>query len=362
MSATYLRHFTRASLCLTRQAAIRPTNKLIHNAGTLPHLRHLTTTPFRAAIARVLPSRNSFAQVRFTKADIPPLSFWTFHVRPPVVPDGEASPAACFEACHRYAELAIEDAPGWRQRALSAAPTAAGDDGTIPLSTLHYAALLAMRSPATGGHLATHILHTGVMLNYAPSVLTMARLGFKADKLDKPQFAPAKDALGKLASSANDRDAYYRADALTLMGLVHARQGTYAGDDRALRFFNDAAQAARAPDAAWQWRVSAVLEQSRIYVRRKQIDLAREVLRTASHELDNAEACFEYAMLLPSDDPERTPMIERAAISGVEGAAREMGQIELQRAAERGLSSTERRQRRLIAEEWMGVAADVAII
>lgn len=361
MSAPYVRHFTRLSLHLSRQAAIRPT-KIIHHAGRIPHLRPLTSTPFRLAKARVPPHRNSFAQVRFTLADVPPLSFWVNHVRPPLIPDGEVSPAECLEACRRYASLAIEDAPGWRQRALS--PTGPGgnrEDGTIPLSTLHYASIMLMSSPATGGHLATHMLHTGVTLDYAPSVLAMARMALKVGRLHDPQFAATKEALERLASGPKS-DPYYRPDALTLMGLLHARQGTPAGDERALRFFSDAEKAARVPNAVWQWRPSAVLGQSRTYVRRKQPDRAREVLQIAAKELDNAEVCFEYAMLLPADDPERMPMLERAAVSGVEGAAREMGRIELQRAAEEGLSSAERREREVLADEWLAIAGDKALI
>ncbi|OTA60779.1 hypothetical protein K449DRAFT_383512 [Hypoxylon sp. EC38] len=367
MSAPYFRHFMRLSpsLHLSRQAAIRST-KIIHNAGRIPHLRPLTSTPFQLAKVRVPLHRNTFAQVRFTLADVPPLSFWTSNARPPLIPDGEVSPAEFLAACRRYAYLAIEDAPGWRQRHLSTTTTTASggnfaNDGTIPLSTLHYASILLMRSPAAGGHLATHILHTGVTLNYAPSVLTMARLGLKAGKLDNLQFSPAKEALERLASGRN-RDPYHRADALTLMGLLHARQGTSAGDERALRFFGDAAEAAKTPGATWQWRPSAVLEQSRTYIRRKQVDRAREVLRTAARELDNADVCFEYAMLLPADDPERMPMLERAAVSGVEGAAREMGRIELERVAEEGLSSAERREREVLADEWLGIAGDKALL
>lgn len=361
MSVPYIRHLVRLPLYQPWQGAIRPT-KLIRPAGRIPHLRPLTSTSFRLAKARVLPHRNTFAQVRFTLADVPQLSFWTKHARPPLIPDGEASPAEFLEACQRYASLAIEDAPGWRQRALTPSPTGGNrDEGTIPLSTLHYASSILMRFPAAGGHLATHILHTGVTLNYAPSVLTMARLGLKAGRLDDPQFALAKEALERLASSPKS-DAYYRPDALTLMGLLHARHGTSAGDERALRFFSDAEKAARVPNAAWQWRPDAVLEQGRTYLRRKQPDRAREVLSSAVKEVDNADVCFEYAMLLPADDPERMPMLERAAVSGVEGAAREMGHIESQRAAEEGLSSAERREREFIADEWLGIAGDKALI
>ncbi|KAI0834829.1 hypothetical protein F5Y06DRAFT_277993 [Hypoxylon sp. FL0890] len=365
MSTTYIRNFIRLPSLLYRQAGIRPTNtKTVCHAGRISHLRPLSTTPFRPAKARVLAHRNSFAQVRFTLANVPALSFWESHVGPPLVPEGEVLPAECLEACRRYASLAIEDAPGWRQRALTPAVTTSGEhnsDDPIPLSTLYYAAVLLMRFPSEGGHLATHILHTGVTLNYAPCILTMARVGIITDKLNRPQFEPTKEALEKLASNPN-REAYYRADALTLMGLFHARQGTSAGDDRALQFFRDAEKVARAPNATWHWRSSAALEQSRIYIRRKQPDLAREVLRVAAPKLDNAELCFEYAMLLPPDDPERMVMVQRAAISGVEGAAREMGRIESQRAAEEGLSSTERREREILADEWLGISRDKALI
>ncbi|KAI1144338.1 hypothetical protein F5Y05DRAFT_24230 [Hypoxylon sp. FL0543] len=363
MSTTCIRSFTRLHILLSRQAATRPRLKTIYHAGSkIPNLRPLSSTPFRPVKARELRDQDLFAKPHFALSDVPPLSFWTSNVGPPIVLDGEVSPVECLEACRRYASLALENAPGWQRRSITTSTTTTGKRASapIPISILHYVALILLRVRGERQYMAAHILYTGTTLNYAPAVLTMARLGVNASMLDKPAFAVAKEALGRLASSRAS-DPYYRADALTLLGLHHAQRGTPEGDNRALRCFEDAEKAAQAPDAAWQWRASAVLEQSRILVRREQEDRAREALRAAL-ELDNADVCFAYAMLLPADDPERTPLLQRAAVSGVKGAAREMARIEERRAAEEGLGATERRIRQVIADEWAAIAGDKAVL
>ncbi|KAI1781428.1 hypothetical protein F4818DRAFT_37781 [Hypoxylon cercidicola] len=375
MPTTSLRNLVR--LYTPIRQVTRPPLPLFRHAG--PILRRPATTK-----VRVPPSRNSFEKVRFVAADIPRLSFWTANARPPTVPSEDAVGAAeCLEACRQYVALAVEDRPGWRQRAL-ATKSGVSPDGKIPLYTLHYAAVVLMQQ-AAAGHLATHILHTGVLLGYAPSVLTMARLGLERDLLDRAHFAPAKEALEKLASAfssssssaGTDRGGVaehhvYLADALTAMGLACARSSnTAAAQDRALRFFGSAGRVASsyADAGAWQWRASAALEQAAIYLRRGDRERARAALRGAAYELDSPEACFRYAQLLgeEGDDPEeRVALLRRAAVSGVEEAARELSRVELRRLEDddkgRGLSEGEKRYRRFLADEWSAIAGDKALI
>ncbi|KAI1397859.1 hypothetical protein F4819DRAFT_470583 [Hypoxylon fuscum] len=380
MSTNSLRKLTCLSK-LSRQITTRHNGNIISHISRINQARPISSTPRRPAKAREVAHRNTFAEVRFTASDVPPLSFFTAQARPPLVTSDEVTPSECFEACQQYARLAVEDSPGWRQRALTTTTTTFSSNSTtpgkIPLYVLHYAAVMLMQSPTSAGHLATHILHTGVTLAYAPSILTIARLGLKRHMLDRPHFAPAKEALERLAAARapGQSDGRYRPDALALLGLAHAQLGS---DDRALWLLGGAAAAAkfqaqaqdgerwRAP--TWHWGASAVLEQAKILARRRQADRARDVLREAARELDNADVCYQYALLLGEDDPERTAMLQRAAISGVEDAAREMGQAELRRLQEeegRGegrMDERERRDRRVIAEEWLGVAGDRAII
>ncbi|KAI4868951.1 hypothetical protein F4820DRAFT_408361 [Hypoxylon rubiginosum] len=400
MMTTSLRHLVRLYTPI-QQVTRNPPLPLFRHAGHILHSRPATVR------ARVPPGRNSFEKVRFTIADVPPLSFWAEYIKHPMIQPDEVSAAECLEACRRYAALAIENSPGWRQRALTTtAPTittsngnsggaSSQDDGKVSLRTLNYVFAFLIQS-GTAGHLATHIMHSGVMLGHAPSVLTAARLALERDLLDRPHFAPAKEALERLAASASssspssssrsstkrldrgnssgDGDGdYYLADALTAMGLIHARQNTPAGDERALRFFDRASHAAAAA-AAWQWRASAVLAQTKIHLRRGRRDRARELLRETAPMLDNAEAYYQYAQLLEGeiDDPERVALLERAAVGGAEGAAREMSRVELLRLEEEdgekkaggkgGLSEREKRDRRFLADEWLVIAGDKASI
>ncbi|KAI1100388.1 hypothetical protein F4804DRAFT_319093 [Jackrogersella minutella] len=368
MSTTSLRPLLRIPTYLLR-STLRPTTvktpvKILHHAVRTPHLRPLSSTLSRPdkTRARVLPTRNSFAQVRFKPIDVPGLRSWEEFVKLPVIAEGGVSAVECHEACQRYAALAVEDKSGWRKRVLSASATSVTETG-IPLSTLHYAALMLMQSPAGGrGHIATHILHSGVLLDYPPAVLAMARLGLRSGKSARPQFELASEALARLANTPpGGKNAYYRADALTLRGLHAASPHTRAGDDRALHLFVVAAAAA-ASEGPWQWAASAALEQSRIYVERGQPERAREVLRPRVEELDNADVCLQYALLLRESDPERLSLLERAAVSGVEAAARELGRMGAESAKEPGLSPAERVERRVLADEWMGIARDKSFV
>ncbi|XXG96740.1 hypothetical protein Hte_003031 [Hypoxylon texense] len=449
MSTASLRHLVRLYNPI-RQATRKPPLPVFRHTGHILHSRPATVR------ARVSPSRTSFEKVRFTASDVPPLDFWTEHLQQPWFESDDESPykvgaAACHSACRRYAALAIQDKPGWRQQALTTSPTISssgayssrgGDDGggKVSLHTLNYVVAMLIRS-ATAGHLATHIVHSGVMLGYPPSVLTMARLGLERDLLDRPQFLPTKEALHKLAtldpvptfpsssksksnkpgatkqpgrgsssSSSDDDDYYYLPDALTAVGLIHARRKEPQGDKRAVRYFDQARAAAAststttatplAPPSGgpgiWQWRASAVLALVEVYLRRGQRDLARALLRESVPELDNAEACYQYAqLLLPPEDggegegggedenekvekknyAERVALLERAAVSGVEEAAREMSRVELRRLEEddekekkkkkaggKGLSEREKKDRRFMVEEWLVIAGDKGVV
>ncbi|KAI2613286.1 hypothetical protein GGR54DRAFT_616052 [Hypoxylon sp. NC1633] len=387
MPTTSLRHFTRL-LTPFRWATAR--NITTYGSRTHPK-------PKTANTSRIIPNSGptgskarltpDFGQVRFTAQDVPPLTYWITAVGPPYVLNGEVTAAECHEVCQRYAALALEDAPGWRQRHIalpfssSSARTGAGagtgrakpdDRNKIPLPTLHYVAVMLMHSRT--GHIATHMLHTGVALLYPPSVLTLARTGLRRDLLDRPQFRSTREALQKLSSSSQPPPgidvAYYRADILTVAGLAQTRLHTREADDRALKYFAAAATAASGPEpsaSAWQWRVTAVLTQSQIHLQRGERERALAILRQAARELDNEQLCYRYAMQLPADDPERGTMLQRAAVSGVAEAARELGRVEEERLKDeekgdgRGAIMSVK-ERRCLADEWLAIAGDKAVI
>ncbi|KAI1643415.1 uncharacterized protein F4817DRAFT_254724 [Daldinia loculata] len=341
-----------------------------HHGRLPPPARSISTTPAPRVKARVPLHRNTFIKIRFTEADVPSLPFWTKHTIPPFVPNGEVSPTQCLEACKRYVHLAIENKPNWQQRNLS--PTAASPttrDGTIPFFTLHYAAITLLLFAQTPGNrfLALHILTTGTTAGYAPSALTLARLGHKTNNLENPQFAHAKESLAKLLASPDrsSSSSEYRPDTLTLAALVQIATNTRAGTDRATQLLEDASKAysAAGENAVWHWRARGVLALSRLLLERKQTARARAILSAAVKELDDPEICFQYAMLLPRSDPQRRVLIQRAAVSGVEEAAREMAKETLESLEEeKGLSAWERKARGVIADEWAGIAGDKAIL
>ncbi|KAI0851638.1 hypothetical protein F5Y00DRAFT_228806 [Daldinia vernicosa] len=340
-----------------------------HHGRLPPPARPISTAPAPRVKARVPPHRNTFTQIRFTEADIPSLPFWTKHTVPPFVPNGEVSPAQCLEACKRYVPLAIENKPNWQQRNLS--PTVASPtthDGTIPFFTLHYAAITLLLFAQTPGNrsLAIHILATGTTAGYAPSALTLARLGHKTSSLDKPQFAHAKEALATLLASPDrsSSSSEYLPDTLTLAALVQLATNTRPSTDRAMQLLEDAsrAYAAAGGSAVWHWRASGVLALSRLFLERKQTSRARAALSAAVKELDDPEISFRYAMLLSRSDAQRRVLVQRAAVSGVEEAAREMARETRESLEEEGLSAWERKARGVIADEWAGIAGDKGIL
>ncbi|KAI5862313.1 hypothetical protein GGS23DRAFT_92510 [Durotheca rogersii] len=375
----------------------------IPSGSHLASARSISSTRRTAEKVRAVPHRDTFARVRFTVADVPPPSVWAPRARDLLLPEDDKliHPEACSEACGRYAALAISGERGWRHRALSASVSSHGNDSRILLYTLHYAAVMMItRPPVLAGHLATHILHTGAMLDYAPSALTLARIALRRGLFNGPQFLDARGAVERLARKDSNSSPYYRPDALTLLGLAQIqRQNQQAGadpeaDDRALRYFEEAAQIfadarrgsgdgdGRPAAVAWQWFSSAVLAQARIYLRRGWERAAVTALRIGVYELDNAEAHYELAQLLRTPSPGETEpgtrregekgggagewmnLLQKAAISNVDAAARELAHLELCRAdagtdGEDGLTA---RERRVLADEWLGIAGDEATV
>ncbi|KAI1758974.1 hypothetical protein GGR53DRAFT_186220 [Hypoxylon sp. FL1150] len=415
-----LRHLTRLYSPTVRQQATRRPLFFRSTAAANVH-QILQQSQSRTATARVRapPTRATLEKVRFHPDDAPDVPFWEKQLRPPIVPAGEVSAVECFRACRLYVALAIGNEPGWRRKYLTTATKSSSsgnnpqdgngnDDGDISMFTLQYVAVVLIKSNACPA-IGIHVLHTGVLLGYAPSILSLARLGLNRDMLDIPQLAPTKEALQALIASsstsssssssststkskskskskahpnnaakktaaADDNDLYL-ADTLTLMGLAHARHGTASDNDRALRFFGLAGLAASASASSgttgtWLWRADAVIAQAAIHLKRNQRARALEVLGAAMQEMDDADVTYEYARLLDEGDAERWRLMQRAALRRSDKAAREMGRREWrlleeeeERAREGGkrLSEREKRERRFIADEWLAIAGDKSV-
>ncbi|KAI0181082.1 hypothetical protein GGR52DRAFT_583526 [Hypoxylon sp. FL1284] len=430
MPSASLRHLTRLYGPLRPAARAAAALPLFRHAGPTLHSRPTSST---GKFFNML-GRDVLEQVRFKESDVPPRSFWEERAAPPYIGGDEVTPEECFDACRRYAALAVEGTPGWRRRALVVShPTRArarDSSGKISMYTLHYVAVLMIQRVSNdANHMLMHILQTGVVLRYAPSILTLANLALRRNLLDRQHFEPTKEALEELAYPSSSSSAAksapaarsistrppkpdpYRADALTLLGMEQARLNTDDGDRRALRHLEDAEAAAAAfaatqPSAPsdysfWSWHATCLLEQARIHERRGRASRAREVLRAAATagSLDNAAVCYRYAMLLPADDPARAPLLRRAAVSGVDDAAREMSRVELaplereERARKRKdwlrrfggreqdeegrrevgdgrgkegdvapLTDRQKREMLVLADEWLAIAGDKALV
>ncbi|KAI1805883.1 hypothetical protein F4811DRAFT_203152 [Daldinia bambusicola] len=388
----------------------RKTTKFHHNHLFLLVLvpvpvRPLSTTPAPRLKAAGVPHRNGFiSTTRFTQADIPDLSFWLHHAVPPLVPNGEVAPAQCLEACVRYVQLATEGAHGWQKRRLSATATSPAilADGRIPLFTLHYAAatLLLFGRTRPCYLLSLHILTTAASLGYVPSVLDLAHIGHRTGGLDRPQFEYAREGLARLVAAAtttnsnnnnpnnrSDSGREYRLDVLTLAAMVQLSEPTTrASTDRAVRLLEEAFKTYAAATGAtvegekekdttsttststpiWERRATAALTLSQLYVDRKQVSRARDLLASVAKELDNPEVYFRWAMLLDESDLRRRVLVQKAAVSGVEAAAREIAReiresLKVEEGGER-LSNWDRKAREVMAHEWAAIAGDEAIL
>ncbi|KAI1757426.1 hypothetical protein F4782DRAFT_478550 [Xylaria castorea] len=402
---------------LVQQSSKSSSNPLLRQVT--PRLSH-EHTPFSAKhclystasgrrVARAVADPNTFARARFARADIPPWEFWDAQARAPLVTDLSAD--ECLQTAHAYADAALKNAPGWRERLITTAdqsPHGKDEDETLSAYTLHYVAvMIVMNRLVDALHLATHILHTLTGLDYVPSILTLVRIGLTRQMLDQPQFEPAVQGLERTLrriGDGSDKDTTssggnkidLAADACTLRALIYAAENTREGDTNALRWFRRAykiggtaapttSQAASQPyskgqqkgevggaskdsdeiegahfDPHWQWKASFALGVAAICMKRGEPEKAAAMYALAASELDNATGYLEMANVLEktgkADTDQYVEALEKAAVSRDREAARKLGTREWDRAAEKGLGKWEKRKRQVIAEEWMGVA------
>ncbi|RYP67485.1 hypothetical protein DL771_007216 [Monosporascus sp. 5C6A] len=323
----------------------RSTRNRILRAGSMSPAPFSTTSRSSVKVT-VGPRRDSFANARFTTVDVPPFEFWAAQARPPLVDD--LSPEECAATARKYAALALEDPPNWRETLTT--------KHDISLYTLHHLAnMIIMGPPSPAWNLGTHILYTCVQLSYRPSILTMVRLALRSNNLGGRQFSAAEEAFARLLARRDDPDA------CTLQGLIYAKQDSRAADDRASEWFRRAIQIGGEEPGAWEWQLSCVMGLATIYVKQKHGKQAKEMLRYAAVNLDIPEACWLYASVLDKHDAKRPSWLKKAAASGIEAAARELAQIELAGLDDGGLSRKKRAEKAALAEEWLGIAGDKAL-
>jgi hypothetical protein len=281
--------------------------------------------------------KGTFARARFTKDDIPPLSFWKDAVRQ--VP--ELTPQECDRVANTYVRLAVADRPGWREKL--------GED----YATLHHLAILLMNGPpGPGFHIALHIYYTLTMLDYAPSILTLVRLARTRQKLGESQFQLAEDKFAALARRRDDPNA------CTLQGLLLTAQLTPAADAEALEWFRTAALLGGEVPGAWEWQLTCALEMGKAHLRLGNRERAKAIWGYCAKELDSAEGCWLYCSVLDESDPERYDWVCKAAISGVKDAAEEMARLQglAARNPPEGASEWDKKAAAVMQKEWETIA------
>ncbi|KAF2965842.1 hypothetical protein GQX73_g7741 [Xylaria multiplex] len=407
-----LSHLAQSSKALNSPILPQHTPQRGHRHSPLLSTRSPYSTASSRTVAKKLTTRDAFAKVRFTRADVPPRGFWDAQARAPLVTDLSAD--ECLHAAQAYADAALKDNSGWREQLIvvNDDSTAWSSDGkgkgkTLSAYTLYYVAVMIMMSPpGPVSYLATHILNTLVGLRYTPSILTMVRLALNRRMVGQPQFEPAFEELERILrrigdgssskSISKDTNINLAADACTLRALLYAEENTREGDNNALRWFRRAyeidttsseSRIQPTPTAGqtrlgekrkedvnsgseeikgarfnpyWQWKVSFALGVAAIRMKRGETGKARGMYEVASSELDNAAGYLGLATILEkmgeTDTDKYIESLEKAAVSGDLDAARMMGMRERSRAVERGLNKREKRKRQVIAEEWMSIA------
>ncbi|KAI0199544.1 hypothetical protein F4808DRAFT_207376 [Astrocystis sublimbata] len=383
--------------------------------STPHHLFSTTPRPRRKIRVAAVPTRDTFARVRFTRADVPPLEFWAAHARAPLVTDLSADD--CFQTARRYASAALKNATQWREHLIDTTDSFTSPDNQrsiISAYTLHYVAAVIMLNQPGGAasHMALHILHTLAGLGYTPSILTMVRMALQRRMLHLPQFEPAVQGFERIlrrigdgpgrngADAKSGSQVDFAADACTLRALMYAAENTRESDNNALRWFRKAYEigGSTAPEAStqgppsparrpskqqageadaneasgrvangekfspvWQWEVSFALGIAAIRLKRGELDKAADMYTFASSELDNAMGYLGLADVLEKTgksgtDERYVEALNKAAVSGILEAARKLANREWDGAAEGGLSTWEKRKRQVVAEEWMAIA------
>ncbi|KAI1484998.1 hypothetical protein F5X96DRAFT_683174 [Biscogniauxia mediterranea] len=341
--------------------------------------------------ALIPPSRDTFARARFKRSDLPPVSFFASQLRPPITSTTTPtlpSARSCHRALEQYLALALSpSAPlTWRDKLPFSSSSSSSSSSGPSLATLHTGATALILGPeGPAWRVALHVLHTGALRGYAPSVLTLVRFGLRARGLGQPQFEVAEAALrrlveGRKSPQLEDEVRPYLPDAYTLMGLVCAARDTRRDDDEALLWFRRAVESDAAAEKGssseeeekegedhisndrWQWKESCLLGAATIRMKRGEHARAEPLLRYAADVLDSAKACSALATLPGHADARSRFYLGKAAVNGMPDACREMGRRETERASQEGLSEWERKRSLAFADEWMAMVGDKGLI
>ncbi|KAH8194145.1 hypothetical protein TruAng_011692 [Truncatella angustata] len=331
---------------VTRQNCLRGSSIQTPN---IAHSAAFSTTRSQNAVPRKVPG--TFAKARFSKMEVPQLAFWKSMARPPLVVDTE--PDEFFRTTHVYVDLAVADKAGWRI-------TLKDPPHSLSYATLHYAAAMIMNGPVGPAYqIALHIYHTLVTLNYPPSIITVIRLAFMRNKLGQPQFSLAEEKFAALLRRKDDPNA------CAMQGIILASKLTPETDKQALQWFRTAASLGGEEPGAWDWQASCAMEMGKVYLRMNNTNKANEIWKYCAERLDVAEGAWLYSTLLDHSDPKKYYWVCRAAVSGIQDAAREMARLEGSRTEIEGVGGAgawDAKSAGVLQREWEAIAGDRALV
>jgi tetratricopeptide (TPR) repeat protein len=227
------------------------------------------------------------------------------------------------------------------------------------------------------------MLMTASSLGYTPATLSLIRI-----ILDAPdeRFVRLKTDLGDAVVRFLQLVRTERSpDVLTLRGLWLLREGH--SDVYALKYFDQALEAAArsippdcggtvhhqqqqgttassssssssAREPRWTFEGSCHLKRGLILARQGRTEEAIASFKIVALELDLADGYAELANLLPPDAPEREGYLLRAAQAGHVEACRLLALDMAEKAVDRGLPWSDRRDAAGLAHEWSQVVTD----
>ncbi|KAK8076482.1 hypothetical protein PG994_003754 [Apiospora phragmitis] len=349
-----------------------------HHAVTSPGIRSLSSTAPRQDKSRriAVPRRKTAATFdvpQFTQDDVPPelvLEHMLSHPATPAYLSGMTG-AQCRSLLSEYATRTLQLAEPVRdfQQVFQALLKRGGGSGvnSTPESpeagevaaktralhaVLHsIAGMLVQGPPGPVYNLVLHILHTLCKRDYAPSVLTVARLALVARKVDQPQFAPAVDRFERLVKSLTayrpsspssppkakkggkcgpvadttavgideEEEASIRANAFTLKGLMVAAsnkdrykpspegyrealkylEAAVGGSPEKLRSSSSSSDSSSTASSPFDWQIPCMVEMGHCYAALGATNKAHAAWKFAAEELDDKDATALYAIHAP---------------------------------------------------------------
>jgi Tfp pilus assembly protein PilF len=204
-----------------------------------------------------------------------------------------------------------------------------------------------------------HMLTAASSLGYTPSTLSLIRILTQAGNVKlterREMFRDTVARFKQLLQTGKNPDA------LTLQGLLLLREGN---DTYALKYFDQAIEAARSKDSAdqqlspavrkprWSYEGSCHQQRGLVLMKQGQREAATAAFKTVALELNLAEGYLELAKLLPQNAPERETYLIKAAQAGKFEACERLALDAIDKAVEPGLSQADRKYAAKMAYEW----------